>query len=145
MLHAIELGHATWPKAILYGVVNVLAKNDGAAPVDRFRPVVIFSVIYRTRAVGQSSLKTIASLAHSEDGRGSFMPGCEPSQLWLVLQAEIEQTLQVHGDLWAEHGPHQSLQLYSSAALFLFGRALGSSCTGHRAMEIIPGPVHQGL
>jgi hypothetical protein len=28
-----------------------------------------------------------------------FMPGCEPSQLWLVLQAEIEQTLQVHGDL----------------------------------------------
>lgn len=99
MLHAIELGHATWPKAILYGVVNVLAKNDGAAPVDRFRPVAIFSVIYRTRAVGQSSLKTIASLAHSEDGRGSFMPGCEPSQLWLVLQAEIEQTLQVHGDL----------------------------------------------
>jgi hypothetical protein len=72
MLHAIELGHTTWPKAILYGVVNVLAKNDGAAPVDRFRPVVIFSVIYRTRAVGQSSLKTIASLAHSEDGRGSL-------------------------------------------------------------------------
>lgn len=72
MLHAIELGHTTWPKAILYGVVNVLAKNDGAAPVDRFRPVVIFSVIYRTWAVGQSSLKTIASLAHSEDGRGSL-------------------------------------------------------------------------
>ena len=77
MLHAIELGHTTWPKAILYGVVNVLAKNDGAAPVDRFRPVVIFSVIYRTWAVEQSSLKTIASLAHSEDGRdrGLVQPG----------------------------------------------------------------------
>lgn len=36
--------------AVLYGGVNLLAKDEGASAVDRFRPEVVFSVIYRTWA-----------------------------------------------------------------------------------------------
>ena len=99
MLHDIELGRTSWPTAILYGVVNVLAKNEGASTVDRFRPVVIFSVIYRTWARVRSK-QLLRWLTPKMDVEAfGFMPGCEPSQLWLVLQAEIERTLQAHGDL----------------------------------------------
>jgi hypothetical protein len=99
MLHDIELGRTNWPTAILYGVVNVLAKNEGASTVDRFRPVVIFSVIYRTWARVRSK-QLLRWLTPKMDVEAfGFMPGCEPSQLWLALQAEIERTLQVHGDL----------------------------------------------
>eukprot|EP00438_Fugacium_kawagutii_P018766 Skav219032 [mRNA] locus=scaffold511:61762:64845:+ [translate_table: standard] len=43
----VEAGALAWPDAVLYGVVNVLAKDVGASTVDRFRPVLIFSVLYR--------------------------------------------------------------------------------------------------
>eukprot|EP00435_Cladocopium_sp_Y103_P022574 s2101_g5.t1 len=33
-----------------YGIVNLLAKDPGATTIDRFRPVVVFSVIYRNWA-----------------------------------------------------------------------------------------------
>ena len=49
-LHAIEQGEMEGPVAVLYGVVSVLAKDPGAQTVSRFRPIVIFSIIYRTWA-----------------------------------------------------------------------------------------------
>ena len=99
LLHAIELGQSDWPTAILYGVVNVLAKDEGASTVDRFRPVVVFSVIYRTwaRVRAKQLLRWLTPLMDVE--AFGFMPGCEPSQPWLVLQAEIEVALQTHTSL----------------------------------------------
>eukprot|EP00435_Cladocopium_sp_Y103_P057066 s239_g19.t1 len=99
LLHDIELGRSTWPSAILYGVVSVLSKNEGAATVDRFRPVVIFSIIYRTWARVRSK-QLLRWLAPRMDVEAyGFLPGCEPSQLWLLLQAEVEVALQCGGQL----------------------------------------------
>lgn len=99
LLHAIELGQSDWPTAILYGFVNVLAKDEGASTVDRFRPVVVFSVIYRTwaRVRAKQLLRWLTPLMDVE--AFGFMPGCEPSQPWLVLQAEIGVALQTHTSL----------------------------------------------
>eukprot|EP00435_Cladocopium_sp_Y103_P044883 s401_g12.t1 len=93
LLHGIENGLSDWPSAMLYGVVSVLAKDDGTSTVDRFRPIVIFSVIYRTWARIRSK-QLLRWLAPKMDVEAyGFMPGCEPSQLWLFLQAEIENAL----------------------------------------------------
>ena len=54
----------------------------------------IFSIIYRTWASlrGRQLLRLIAP--HLDCEAFGFVPGCEPSQLWAVLQGEIECALQ---------------------------------------------------
>ena len=94
LLHAIEQGESCWPDAVLYGVVSVLAKESGAHTVDRFRPVVIFSVIYRAWASLRAKQLLRMLTPHMDVEAYGFMPGCEPSQLWLLLQAEVECALQ---------------------------------------------------
>ena len=94
LLNRIESGLDEWPTAILYGVVNLLAKDDDACTIPRFRPVVVFSVIYRAWAsIRARQLLRQLQVVIDSDAYG-FIPGCEPSQLWLLLQAEIECSLQ---------------------------------------------------
>ena len=94
LLHAIELGQSSWPTAVLYGIVSVLAKDEGAQTVSRFRPVVIFSVLYRTWASIRAKQLLRILTPHMDVEAFGFMPGCESTQLWLLLQAEIECSLQ---------------------------------------------------
>ena len=94
LLNRIELGVDGWPTAIVYGVVNLLAKDDDSCTIPRFRPVVVFSVIYRAWAsIRARQLLRQLQVVIDSDAYG-FVPGCEPSQLWLLLQAEIECNLQ---------------------------------------------------
>lgn len=94
LLNRIEMGLDEWPTAILYGVVNLLAKDDDSCTIPRFRPVVVFSVIYRAWAsIRARQLLRQLQVVIDSDAYG-FVPGCEPSQLWLLLQAEIECNLQ---------------------------------------------------
>eukprot|EP00438_Fugacium_kawagutii_P020571 Skav226934 [mRNA] locus=scaffold965:110011:119532:+ [translate_table: standard] len=99
LLHQIELGVSSWPLALLFGVVNVLAKDDNACTVDRFRPVVVFSVLYRTWSSLRAAqlLRRITPYIDAE--AFGFLPGHEPSQLWLVLQSQVELALQSHEEL----------------------------------------------
>ena len=99
LLTRIEDGQDSWPTSVLYGVVNLLAKDDDAHTISRFRPVVVFSVIYRAwSSLRARQLLRQLQLVMDCDAFG-FMPGCEPSQLWLVLQAEIETAMQHDRDL----------------------------------------------
>jgi len=50
LLHRVEQGLDSWPTAVLYRVVNLFAKDDDPCTIPRFRPVVVFSVIYRAWA-----------------------------------------------------------------------------------------------
>ena len=94
LLHRIESGVSTWPAAILYGVVNLLAKDDDARTIPRFRPVVVFSVIYRAWASIRAKQMLHQLHRFMDCDAYGFVPGCEPSQLWLLLQSEIEISLQ---------------------------------------------------
>ena len=93
LLCKIELGHTPWPKALLYGVVSVIAKDPCSKTVDRFRPIVIFSVIYRAWASIRSRQLLRILAPYMDPGAYGFLPGCEPSQLWMVLQSDIECSL----------------------------------------------------
>ena len=99
LLQQIERGEQPWPTAILYGVVSVIAKDLGAKTVDRFRPIVIFSVIYRTWASIRSRQLIRILAPFMDENAFGFIPGCEPSQLWMVLQSDIECCLLTGADL----------------------------------------------
>ena len=59
----------------------------------------IFSVIYRTWASLRSQQLLRALAPRMDIEAYGFLPGCEPSQLWLLLQAEIEDSLQCNYQL----------------------------------------------
>eukprot|EP00438_Fugacium_kawagutii_P032420 Skav234923 [mRNA] locus=scaffold840:956698:961575:+ [translate_table: standard] len=93
LLNQVENG-GDWPQCVLYGVVNLLAKDQFPSSIDRYRPVVVFSVIYRTWSSLRSK-QLIACLARFLDcDTYGFVPGREAQQLWLMLHAEIELALQ---------------------------------------------------
>ena len=98
LLSQIETGQMEWPTAVLYGVVMVLAKEATACTVERYRPVVVFSAIYRA----WSSLRARQLLRQLKPYMDStafgFVPNCETSQLWMALQGAIETTLQDGSD-----------------------------------------------
>ena len=79
-----------WPEALLTGFVYPLPKKDDSCKVGDFRPVIIYSTLYRS----WSSLRArtfIRYLAQFTDAyQLGFMPGCEATQVWLLLQAIIE-------------------------------------------------------
>ena len=94
LLNAIEVGQSDWPSAILYGVVSVISKDLNSRTVDRFRPIVIFSIVYRTWASLRAKQLLRLLLPHLNVEAFGFLPNCETSQMWLVLQGEIETMLQ---------------------------------------------------
>eukprot|EP00438_Fugacium_kawagutii_P023955 Skav232717 [mRNA] locus=scaffold4051:89627:96304:+ [translate_table: standard] len=79
-----------WPQSLLQGFVHSLPKEDGAVSADRHRPIIIYSQVYR----GWSSLRARALLLHVQRLATShqlgFLPGCEPADLWALLQGLVE-------------------------------------------------------
>ena len=89
-LNAIELGEQDWPQQLLHATVVWLEKYAGACQPAGFRPITIFSVIYRL----WSSLRTRQMLALMRrvlpDGIHGFVPGAETTEIWLQVQGQIE-------------------------------------------------------
>ena len=99
ILRKIEQGSLQWPLQLLHGVCVAIAKTLGAHQPSGFRPVVIFSVIYRTWSALRSRqlLAKLAPFAPAE--QFGFLPTCEPLQLWLGLQSHIEEAMTTQQDL----------------------------------------------
>eukprot|EP00435_Cladocopium_sp_Y103_P054257 s825_g17.t1 len=74
LLKKIELGTTSWPVALLYGVVSVIAKDPCSKTVDRFRPIVVFSVIYRTWASIRSRQLLRQISPYMDAGAYGFLP-----------------------------------------------------------------------
>ena len=93
VLNAVEVGSTTWPAQLLKGVCLAIAKHQGAHEPGSFRPVVVFSTIYRTWGAIRSRqlLTQLAPFLPTE--QLGFLPGREPLELWLGLQSEIEEAL----------------------------------------------------
>jgi len=82
------------PQAIFLGVVSVIAKDAQASIMDRFRPLVIFSIICRTWASLRSRQLLRALSPYTDCEAYVFLPGCKAAQLWTILQGEVECSLQ---------------------------------------------------
>ena len=90
LLSAIEQGKP-WPITIITGLVCSLEKVAGAATVNQYRPITVFSIIYRT----WSSIRAKQCLRHMLQFVPATCFGNIPqrttTQVWLGIQSLIEQ------------------------------------------------------
>ena len=76
---------AHWPKALLTGFVHSLSKKPEATQVNEFRPVIIYSTIYRSWGSLRAK-RFLQFLSQFADERQlGFMEGREAAELWLLL------------------------------------------------------------
>ena len=90
MLHQIEEGTMDWPQQWLVGIIHSLEKHDQPATVSGYRPITIFSLIYRNWA----SIRSKELLHHLSQQVSSYSFGNFPhrctTHMWMCLQQEIE-------------------------------------------------------
>ena len=83
-----------WPDALRNGFVFGLPKRLVSQTAGDFRPVVIYSIIYRS----WSSIRARAFLRHLNDWAGhhqyGYLPEAETTELWYLSQALIERAVQ---------------------------------------------------
>ncbi|CAJ1381605.1 unnamed protein product [Effrenium voratum] len=93
-LNSLEDGQTTWPKQLLQGTVSCIAKTANSKAADSYRPIVIYSLIYRTWAAIRSKtiLKGVSHLIH--DTAYGFMPEKEAMQYVFAMQALVELSAQ---------------------------------------------------
>ena len=99
LIHDIEMGVVDWPLQILHGVCFAIAKKLNAHSPGDFRPIVVFSIIYRTWGAIRSRqlLHQMAPLLPAE--QLGFLPHREPLELWLNIQSHVEESLSMGQDL----------------------------------------------
>lgn len=95
MLDCIERG-ADWPKSVITGLVFSLEKVCNASKVGQYRPITIFSLIYRVWSSirARSCLQHLAKLAPARCFGN--LPHKAAMQVWLQIQSLIE-TAQADG------------------------------------------------
>ena len=88
-----------WPEVWRTGFVHSLEKKEGASRVNEYRPVIIYSVIYRSWGSLRAK-RFLQHLAHLVDERQlGFMPGKEVAEIWMLLQGLVERSVQEGEDL----------------------------------------------
>ncbi|CAE7466734.1 unnamed protein product [Symbiodinium sp. CCMP2592] len=95
-LAELEADSRPWPQQMVTGFVCLLCKGNGRTDVHGFRPICLYSIVYRTWAGLRS--RQILRLLRSQlpDDLHGFVPGREAASLWYGIQAEIE--ISVQGD-----------------------------------------------
>ncbi|CAK9010815.1 Putative ATP-dependent RNA helicase DHX57 [Durusdinium trenchii] len=89
LLRQIERG-APWPQQTHVGVIQALAKTLDAHEASAFRPIVVFSILYRTwGSIRSRQLLAQLSRFLPEEQVG-FVPGQEAAGIWAYWQALIE-------------------------------------------------------
>ena len=90
---------AEWPSSLLHGFIRGLPKKLHSQKANEFRPIVIYSMIYRS----WSSLRARQALQHLDRYAGAhqfgFRPGAECAELWYVVQALVENSVQTSSPL----------------------------------------------
>eukprot|EP00438_Fugacium_kawagutii_P035024 Skav226644 [mRNA] locus=scaffold1097:92180:97042:+ [translate_table: standard] len=98
LLDSIETDDTPWPDQLALGLVQGLGKNEDPHEVQHFRPITLFSTIYRAwaRLRTKELIRQIAR--YMPDSALGFLPRRETTEVWLQLQALIEIMLQQDAD-----------------------------------------------
>ena len=99
-LHDIENG-APWPQTCVLGLISSLQKHDRAKTAADYRPICIFSMIYRCWASlrARQMLHWLAMIAPPTLGS---CPGRDSASLWYEFACLVEEG-NCHGLHWAGH------------------------------------------
>ena len=93
LFQALESRQTQWPEQLLTSFAVALAKKADASQINDFRPIILLSILYRNWASLRSRQFLRQMICYTPEEALGYMPGCETFQLWLVLQATIEQNL----------------------------------------------------
>ena len=92
LLSAIEQGDLNWPQQIVTGHVHALEKIPDAWKASQYRPLTVFSIVYRT----WSSIRARETLSYLSrfvpDHIHGNAPGRSCTDLWLGMQLLIEDS-----------------------------------------------------
>ena len=89
-LSELEAGKRPWPQQIVVGFICLLSKQNGRTDAHGYRPICLYSIVYRTWA-GLRARQTLNALKYCvPEGLHGFVPGREATTLWYSIQAEIE-------------------------------------------------------
>ena len=90
LLSRIEDGTMEWPRQWLVGIIHSLEKHEQPATVSGYRPITIFSLIYRNWA----SIRSREILRHLTPLVSSYSYGNVPhrctTNMWMCLQQELD-------------------------------------------------------
>ena len=89
LLTAIEQG-APWPSQVVTGVVSALAKTPTACTTSQYRPITIFSLVYRLWSSIRSKQCLRALLEVVPYTLLGNMPKRSPKQMWYHIQEVVE-------------------------------------------------------
>ena len=91
MFGAVESG-SSWPAQLANGFVSSLAKRPDAAKVDEFRPVVVYSLLYRVWSSerAREALRCIAKVL--PDSVQGGVPARQAKAIWYELATALEQS-----------------------------------------------------
>ena len=89
LITQVEQGRP-WPVQLVTGIVHSLEKTPHASKVSAFRPITIFSIIYRNWASIRAREALRYMMQHAPPGCFGNVPGKSATQLWLSLQVLIE-------------------------------------------------------
>ena len=90
LITRVECGQAQWPQQWLCGIVHSLEKHEGATSVSSYRPITIFSLIYRTWASIRAKEMLLHLLPQMPGECFGNLPARCTTNLWMALQATME-------------------------------------------------------
>ena len=95
ILHCIEQG-SPWPQSLVVGLISMLEKKEEAETATDYRPICIFSMIYRTWASirARQILRYLAD--HAPQELTGNRPRKETADIWWSISLQIESSL-FHG------------------------------------------------
>eukprot|EP00435_Cladocopium_sp_Y103_P021342 s684_g5.t1 len=91
MFTSVETGHR-WPAQVASGFVASLAKHNAAQTVDEYRPVTVYSLVYRTWSSvrAKEALQAVAQVV-PESVQGG-LPARQARQIWYSLAQMLEDS-----------------------------------------------------
>ena len=89
-----------WPEQVYHGFVHPLPKKDVSCAPSDYRPVIIYSMIYRSWGSLRSKefLKAVSTVASQR--QFGFMPQSDAAEMWLMVQALVECSVQDQSSLF---------------------------------------------
>ena len=100
LLHAVEDGKADWPSQLLEGLVCSLSKQNDRHDANGFRPIVLYSMIYRCWAGIRSRQLLRLLRQYLLEELFGFVPHHEAQELRYALQMQIEACCQSSASIY---------------------------------------------
>ena len=88
---ALETGHS-WPQQWSVALVHCIEKTPQAQSTNSFRPITLFSMLYRWWAGTRASLILAHLSKFAASTQCGFLPNCQASDIWWYVQVCIEQS-----------------------------------------------------